>query len=391
MTGDPSFIPFALPDIGEEEIAEVVDCLRSGWLTTGPRARRFEEEFARFVGASKAIAVNSGTAGLHLALEAVGVSPGDLVVTTPYTFTATAEVIRYLGADPLFVDIDPDTFNLDPDLARAAVAKKAGVKAILPVHYGGQACDMTRLMDLAGEYGLGVVEDAAHALPCTHGDRMIGTFGQATVFSFYATKTLTTGEGGMVATDSAELAGRMEVMRLHGIDRKVWDRYRSDKPSWYYEVVAPGYKYNMPDIMAALGIHQLRKAEAFQRRREEIARYYTEALRDLPVRTPRAVRPEDRHAWHLYPLRLELERLRLDRDQFIKEMAAGGVGASVHFMPLHLHPYWKNRYGFRAEDFPVSLDCYQREVSLPIYTRMSDGEVERVVVTVRNILLKNSR
>lgn len=386
MPAPDNFLPFARPDIGEEEIAEVVDSLRSGWLTTGPKTQRFEQEFAAYLGVPRAVAVNSGTAGLHLALEALGVGPGDLVLTTPYTFTATAEVIRHLGADPLFVDIDPQTFNLDPALARKALQAHDAVKALLPVHFAGQACEMKLLLDLARDYGLPVVEDAAHALPCTFQGRMIGTLGQATVFSFYATKTLTTGEGGLVVPASEELARRIEVMRLHGINRAVWDRYRSRQADWSYEVVAPGFKYNLPDIMAAIGLQQLQKVDRFQKRREEIARQYTEAFSGLPVRTPQVAHPEDRHAWHLYALQLELEELKISREEFIEKMAARGIGTSVHFIPLHLHPYWRDRYGFKPEDFPRALDCYRREVSLPIYTRMTEADVERVIRAVREVL-----
>lgn len=254
------FLPFALPDTGEEEIAEVVDSIRSGWLTTGPKTKRFEQEFAGFIGNGvEAVAVNSATAGLHLALEAIGVCPGDEVITTPYTFTATAEVIRYLGADPVFVDIDPATFNIDPARIEAAVTPRT--KAIIPVHFAGLACDMESILAIARKHGLKVVEDAAHALPATCSGKLVGTMeSDATVYSFYATKTITTGEGGMIVTRDPETAARCRTMRLHGISRDAFDRYTSTKPSWYYEVVAPGFKYNMTDIAASLGIHQLKKA-----------------------------------------------------------------------------------------------------------------------------------
>lgn len=385
------FLPFALPSIGEEEIAEVVDTLRSGWLTTGPKAKRFEQDFAAFVGAPYALAVNSATSGLHLALEALGIGPGDQVVTTPYTFTATAEVIRYLGADPLFVDIDPATLNIDPALVAAAVEKQPGIKGLLPVHVGGLACTMSRLMETARRYGLKVVEDAAHALPTTCDGRMVGTFGDLTVYSFYVTKTIATGEGGMVVTADPALAERIRTMRLHGINRDVFDRYSSTVPSWYYEVVAPGFKYNMTDVAAAIGIHQLRKAWAFQQRRESIARRYSEAFADLPLRTPPLARPGDTHAWHLYVIQLELERLRVGRDEFIELMAGEGIGMSVHFIPLHIQPYWRERYGFKAEDFPVAYDTYRRAASLPIYPKMTDDDVERVIEAVRRILLEHQQ
>lgn len=390
----PPFLPFALPQIGQEEIDEVVDSLRSGWITTGPKARRFEEDFSAFIGARYAVAVNSATAGLHLALEAVGIGPGDKVITTPYTFTATAEVIRYLGADPVFIDIDQKTFNLDPQkvedyLSSAASSGQPLPKAVIPVHFGGQACEMDAICRLAEKYSMKIVEDAAHALPAIYKGRMIGTIGDLTVYSFYVTKTIATGEGGMVVTENEEWARRIRAMRLHGINRDVFDRYRSDKPSWYYEVVAPGFKYNMPDIAAAIGIHQLRKVEVFRRKREAIARQYNEMFTDLSCKVPHIARPADRHAWHLYVIQLELENISMGRDRFIELMAEKGIGTSVHFIPLHIHPYWRDRYGFQPEDFPNAYHAYERAVSLPIYPKMTEGDVERVIAAVKEILEEN--
>jgi len=383
-------LAFALPDIGEEEINEVVDTLKSGWLTTGPKTQRFEKEFAAFAGASHALAVNSATAGLHLALDAIGIQEGDQVITTPYTFTATAEVIRYMGADPVFADIDPRTFNIDlhllEDKIKTLRSQNAKLKAVIPVHFAGQACDMESIMALARQYDLKIVEDAAHALPCTFKNRMIGTIGDITVFSFYVTKPLATGEGGMITTNSDDIAKRIRTMRLHGINRDIWDRYRSKKPNWYYEVVAPGFKYNMPDLAASVGIHQLKKAYRFQKQRETIAKCYTEAFADLPLKTPFIANPDDIHSWHLYVLQLELEKLKITRDEFIEKMAEKGIGTSVHFIPLHLHPCWRDRYGFKPEDFPVSLECYRRAVSLPIYTKMTEEDVNTVIASVRTIL-----
>ena len=385
------FLPFALPEIGQEEINEVVDTLRSGWLTTGPKTARFEKEFADFLGMPFALAVNSGTAGLHLALEAAGVGVGDRVITTPYTFTASAEVIRYLGADPVFIDIDPKTFNLDPQKLEAYLSSLgekdlSAMKAIIPVHFGGQACEIENVMRLAREYGLKVVEDAAHALPCTANGEMIGTLGDATVFSFYVTKPLATGEGGMITTRSDELARRIKVMRLHGINHDVWDRYTSNKPKWFYEVVAPGFKYNMTDITAAIGIHQLKKTNQFQARRQWIAEQYTKSFFDLPLGTPYVKRLMDKHAWHLYVIQLDLEKLKIRREEFIEKMAEKGIGTSVHFIPLHIQPYWRDRFRFKPEDFPIALDCYRRAVSLPIYSKMTDDDVKRVIKAVREIL-----
>jgi len=376
-----NFLPFALPCIGEEEINEVVDTLKSGWLTTGPKTKRFENDFAQFVGADHALAVNSCTAGLHLALEAIGIQAGDKVITSPYTFTATAEVIRYLGADPIFVDIDPQTFNIDPYQLAATLDLVDGVKAIIPVHFAGQACDMDPILESAADFSVKVVEDAAHALPTLYKGRMVGSLGDITVYSFYVTKTLATGEGGMIATANPEYAERMSILRLHGMSRDVFDR----NSSWHYDVVAPGFKYNMTDMAAALGIHQLQKAESFQQRRAEIADLYNNNLNDLPLTIPYQA-DYTTHAWHLYVIQLDLENLTIDRKTFIERMVAAGIGTSVHFIPLHLQTYWRDRYSLKAEDFPVALDVYNRAVSLPIYPCMSDDNVHRVIAQVRTIL-----
>ena len=379
------FLPFALPDIGEEEINEVLDSLRSGWLTTGPKTKRFEEDFAAFAGdGTEAIAVNSATAGLHLALEAVGIGPGDEVITTPYTFTSDAEVVRYLGADPVFVDIDPVTFNIDPARIESAITPRT--KAIIPVHFAGLSCDMDTIMGIARKYGLKVVEDAAHALPTTCKGRLIGSLeSDATVYSFYATKTITTGEGGMIVTRDPEVAKRCRVMRLHGISRDAFDRYTSTKPAWHYEVVAPGCKYNMTDVAASLGIHQLKKARAFQSKREAMAGQYDAAFDDLPLILPPKAPAGETHAWHLYVIRLT-DNAQVSRDRFIELMAEKGVGCSVHFIPLHLHPYWRDRYNLKPEDFPNALHAYERAVSLPLFTKMTEEDHQRVITAVREIL-----
>ena len=380
------FLPFALPEIGEEEIAEVVDTLRSGWVTTGPKTKRFEDDFAAFLGQPglHAMAVNSATAGLHLALEALGIGPGDEVITTTHTFTATAEVIRYLGADVVLVDIDPATLCIDPALVEAAITPRT--KAIVPVHYGGRAADMTAILGIARARGLKVVEDAAHALPATCGGQIVGTLGSdATVFSFYANKTITTGEGGMVVTRDAGLARRIRTMRLHGMSRDAFDRFTAKVPSWYYEIVAPGFKYNLTDIASALGIHQLRRARAFQKRRGEIAAAYAEALHGLPLTLPPEAADGDLHAWHLYAVRLT-DEAPIERDAFIERLYASGIGCSVHYIPLHQQPYWRDRYGLQASQFPHSQRAYERLVSLPIYTRMLDADVARVAAAVRATL-----
>ena len=386
MTAHP-FLPFALPDIGEAEIAEVVDTLRSGWITTGPKTRRFEEDFAAWLGepALHALAVNSATAGLHLALEALGIGPGDEVITTTHTFTATAEVVRYLGADVVLVDIDPATLCLDVDAVERAITPRT--KAVIPVHYAGLAADMARLIPLARRHGLKIVEDAAHALPTTSGGRLVGTLASdATVFSFYANKTITTGEGGMVVVRDDELAKRIKVMRLHGISRDAFDRFTAKVPSWYYEIVAPGFKYNLTDIAAALGIHQLKRAREFQQRREAVAMAYHQALADLPLQLPPGPRDGDTHSWHLYVVRLA-DEARIGRDAFIEKLFAAGIGCSVHYIPLHLHPYWRDRYGLRAGQFPHSQRAYERLVSLPMYSRMTEADVARVAEAARQALL----
>jgi dTDP-4-amino-4,6-dideoxygalactose transaminase len=378
------FLPFAMPDIGDEEIAEVVDTLRSGWITTGPKAKRFEVDFAAFLGDASlhCIAVNSATAGLHLALEALGIGPGDEVITTTHTFTATAEVVRYLGADVKLVDIDPATLNIDPALIEAAITQRT--KAIIPVHYGGLAADMQAILKIARRHGLRVVEDAAHALPTTSGGRLVGTLdSDATVFSFYANKTITTGEGGMLVTRDAGLAQRAQVMRLHGMSRDAFDRFTASVPSWYYEIVAPGFKYNLTDIAAAIGLHQLKKARRFAQQRALIAARFNAAFAELPVLTAPCPPKGELHAWHLYALRLA-DGAGITRDRLIERLFERGIGCSVHYIPLHLQPYWRARYQLTSQMFPHSQRVYERQLSLPIYTRMRDADVERVVRAVEH-------
>ncbi len=385
MIHPAEFLPFALPDVGEDAIDAVAEVLRSGWLTTGPKTRRFEEAFADFLGEGvEAVAVNSGTAALHLGLEALGIEPGDQVVVPVYTFTATAEVVRYLGADPVFADVDEVSLNLTAVHVERVLTDRT--RAVIPVHFGGLACAMAQILELADERGLEVLEDAAHAFPSTAGGALVGNLGSgATAFSFYATKTLATGEGGMLVTRRPEIARRARIMRLHGIDRDAFDRYRSERPSWYYEVVAPGFKYNMTDLAAAIGLCQLAKAEQMRAQREAIARKYDEAFRDLAVQLPAHAPEGDVHAWHLYVIRLT-DEAPMSRDRFIGAMSERGIGTSVHFIPLHRHPYWRDRYGLRDEMFPVATRAYERAVSLPIYSRMSDTDVERVIDAVRGLL-----
>lgn len=380
-------IPFARPSIGAEEEAGVLAVLRSGWLTTGPVTARFEEAFARTVGTPHALALNSATAGLHLALEALGTGPGSLVLTTPYTFTATAEVVRYLGADVGFVDVEEGTANLDPVRLEAALdgAAREGrrVAAVVPVHVGGRSCDMEAIGAAASRHGVPVVEDSAHAFPVVHRGRMLGTWGDAGVFSFYATKTITTGEGGMVVTSRDDLARRIRVMRLHGIDRDVWNRYTAANGSWEYDVVAPGYKYNLTDLASAIGLAQLGKAGGFLERRRRVARAYLAGLGgcdflDLPEDV------ED-NGWHLFVIRLRAGALSVDRDRFAGELRQRGIGTSVHFIPLHLMSYWRQRYGLKPEDFPVALRLYRGALSLPIYPSLDEEEIARVIAAVHEV------
>ena len=379
------FLPFALPDIGEDEIAEVVSSLRSGWVTTGPKTKQFEADFSTFLGGGvEAVAVNSATAGLHLGLEALGIGPGDQVITTTHTFTATAEVIRYLGAEPVFVDVDPETLCSDIDGVERAITSRS--KAIIPVHFAGRSAAMPQLLALAQQHGLQVMEDAAHALPTTCSGQMIGSlYSDVTVFSFYANKTITTGEGGMLVTRNPELAQRARVMRLHGINRDAFDRFRSKVPSWYYEVVAPGFKYNMTDIAASLGIHQLKKAHLFQKKRAYLASLYDQALVDLPLVLPPHAAQGDLHAWHIYVIQLA-DSVAMQRDAFIDHLFHHGISCSVHYIPLHLQPYWRDTFSLKPEMFPASQRIYERSVSLPLYTRMTESDVARVAQAVKQAL-----
>jgi len=379
------FLPFARPDIGEAEIDAVARTLRSGWVTTGPETKAFEQEFADHLGGGlQAIAVNSATAGLHLALEAIGIGPGDEVIAPTLTFTATVEVARYLGADARLVDVDPVTLNIDPAAVEAAITP--ATRAILPVHYGGLACDMPALFDIARRHGLQVVEDAAHALPTTCGGTLVGQLpSAASVFSFYANKTMTTGEGGMVVARDEALAARMRVMRLHGISRDAFDRFTSRTPAWYYEIVAPGFKYNLTDIAAALGRVQLQRLPAFVQRRRQLAARYLRELKDLPLILPADAPAGDTHAWHLFVLRLS-DAAHVTRDEVIQRLSDAGIGTSVHYVPLHRQPYWRDRYGLMPEQFPHAEQAYRRMFSIPLFTAMSDDEQGRVIAALRAIL-----
>lgn len=380
-----AFLTFARPDITEAEIEAVTHAMRSGWLTTGPNAVAFEREFAEFLGTdSHAVALNSATAGLHLAFEAIGIGPGDEVLVPTWTFTATAEAVRYLDGDPVMVDVDPHTLCIDLEDAERKVTERT--VAIAPVHFAGLGVPNQALTDFARRHGLKVIEDAAHSFPTLNEGALIGTHGHtATVYSFYATKTMTTGEGGMVITPDADLAARMRKMRLHGIDRDVFDRYTSTKPSWHYDVVAPGYKYNLTDTAAAMGRVQLQRTPEMVAKRTSIADRFTEALADLPLILPARAPEGSSHAWHIYNIRLT-DDAPVGRDRFIELMAEQEVGTSVHFIPLHLHPYWRDTYHLTPEDFPVATEQFKRACSLPIFSAMTDDEVDQVISAVRSIL-----
>jgi len=441
-----TFLPFSPPLIGEEEITEVIDTLRSDWITTGPKVRRFEEEFAAFLGAPAALALNSCTAAMHVALATLGIGPGDAVITTPMTFCSSVHVIEHVGARPILVDVEPDTLNIDPrQVERVILEEGSGkmedgrwkmengnptsiihspssrIKAILPVHLYGHPCEMESILRIARRFDLAIIEDAAHALPARYKGRLIGSLAPQipgtptpqhpstsapqhlsspapllTAFSFYATKNLTTAEGGML-TGTPELLDEARIWSLHGMSHDAWKRY-SAEGSWYYEVIRPGFKYNLTDIQAAIGLHQLRKLPQFQTRRREIVRRYNAAFSQFEELQIPTERPEVEHAWHLYVLRLNLEHFPAIRNSkfeirnwFIEELKARNIGTSVHFIPVHLHPYYRDKYGYKPDDFPVAYREYQRIVSLPLYPRMSDQDVEDVIEAVVDVVKKYKR
>ncbi len=384
----PEFLQFATPDIDQAEFEYVKETLESGWFTSGPKTSTFENEFAKSVDAKYAIAVNSCTAAMHLALEAIGIGRDDEVITTPYTFAATAEVIRYFDAKPILIDVDPLSLNINPELIEKAITSRT--KAILPVHIAGMPADLDAIHIIAQRHGIPVIEDAAHAFPAQYKGKMIGSSSLATCFSFYATKTITTGEGGMICTDDETIADRCRVMSLHGISKDAWNRYTS-QGTWYYEIAAPGFKYNMTDVAAAMGIAQLQKANKMLARRQEIALQYNNAFSSIPQLQIPHDSPEIQHAWHLYMLRLNLELLSIDRAKFFTELKDRNIGASVHFIPLHIHPYYRDLYGYKPEDYPVALKEYYREISLPIYSKMCDEDVSYVIEAVFDIVKKNGR
>jgi len=380
------FLVFGSPLIEEEEIEEVVDSLRSGWLSTGPKVAKFEEMFKEYIGCQHSMAVNSCTAGLHLAMLVSGVEAGDEVITSPMTFAATANVIAHVGAKPLFVDIDKTTMNIDPNLIERRITRKT--KAIVPVHFAGRSCEMDVILDIAKRHNLLVIEDAAHAVEAIYKSKRIGNIGDLTAFSFYVTKNIVTGEGGMVTTNNPEWAEKIERYALHGLSKGAWRRY-SDEGFKHYQVIYPGYKYNMMDIQAALGIHQLSRVEKYLRRREEIWQRYDAAFSDLPAVIPAVAEPNTRHARHLYTLLLNIDQLGISRDSFQQALYYENIGTGIHFISLHLHPFYKNTYGYIKGDFPNAEHVSDRTISLPLSAKLSDDDVEDVVNAVRKIILKS--
>lgn len=385
---NPPFIPFALPDVTNAEIDAVVEVLRSGWVTSGPRSKEFEAKFSQAVGATHGVVVNSCTAALHLALEALGVKTGDEVIVPTMTFAASAEVVRYVGATPVLVDVRGPDHLVDVAAVERAVTSRT--RAIMPVHFGGSPADMDEITALARALGLRVVADAAHAFPCEYRGRNVGTLADISCFSFYATKTITTGEGGAAVTENPDWADRMRIMSLHGISRDAWKRYTAEG-NWYYEILAPGFKYNLTDTAAAMGLVQLSRAEEMWARRRDVAARYDEAFRGQEALELLRVPTDRTNAYHLYVVKLSPGVLRIDRNAFLEELKRRGVGASVHFIPLHVHPYYREHFGYRPESLPVAYDLYQRSLSLPFFSAMTATQVERVIEAVLAIVREQRR
>lgn len=378
-----SFLPFAQPWITDEEINEVAKVLKSGWLTTGPKVLEFEGKIKEYVGAREAVAVNSCTAALHTSLAALGIGSGDEVITSPFTFAATANVIVLQGARPIFVDIDSATYNIDPERLKRAISGKT--RATIPVHYAGQPCDMDEIMEIAQRHNLSVIEDAAHAIGAEYNGRKIGTIGDTTCFSFYPIKNMTTGEGGIITTEDERLADEMRKWRLHGISKDAWKRYEKTG-SWYYEIEHAGFKYNMMDMQAAIGLVQLSKLDKFIETRQKYALYLTEKLSQFPELKLPVEKEGVRHVWHLYPIRVKADMLKINRDRFIEALAAENIGTSVHFIPLHLHPFYQKTFGYKRGDFPNAEHVYEGLISLPLYPKMSQRDLDGVVEAVTKII-----
>lgn len=397
----PDFsVPFHRAELGEQEIAEVVDTLKSGWLTTGPKTKLFEKEFAAYVGSKHAIALNSATAALHLALEAIGLQRGESVLVPTMTFAASAEVVRYFDAKPLLVDCREDDLNLDcrhaRQVAQAALARGERLRAIIAVHYGGNVADMAGLRQLAAEFGLTLIEDAAHCCPAHYRDnssqpwRPVGAEGAVTCFSFYANKCITTGEGGMACTNDDFLAERIRIMSLHGISKDAWKRFTSEG-SWYYEIIAPGFKYNLTDIASSIGLHQLRKADQLRKTREQAVLHYRRRLGGHPGVVLHPDDPNRIHSHHLFVVRLRVEQYKVDHGPVIAELKQAGIGASVHWMPLHMHPYYRDTYNYKPADLPCAAQMFPGLVSLPLFPGITMKEIDYVCSTLAAILAKNLR
>lgn len=380
-----TFVPFGVPCLGEEEIEEVVNTLRSGWIGTGPKTEQFEQEFAAYVGCKHAIAVNSCTAGLHLSLLAIGVGPGDEVITTPLTFAATANVIEHCGARPVFVDIDPITLNIDPARIEAAITERT--RAIIPVHFGGLACEMDHIRQIAARHRLTVIEDAAHAIGARYQGRMVGSIGDLASFSFYPNKNMTTIEGGMITTQHDEWARMLGIYRLHGLSRDAWKRY-STRRLMLSDAILPGYKYNMTDVQASLGLHQLRKLESFLIVRETYAGLFDEAFAGIKGVSlqPRPGNGENRHGLHLYVLLLDLDRFRVGRNEIIDALLAENIGAALHYRALHTHPFYRSKYNYQPQDFPNAYRVGESILSLPLSPKMTHSDVKDVIRAVHKVL-----
>lgn len=376
-------LSYFLPSIGTQEMKEVMDTLQSHWITTGPKTQKFTEQFRKYIGSQHAVAVNSCTAGLHLALVASGIGRGDEVITTPFTFVATVNVIMHVGATPVFVDIEPTTYNIDAKKIEKAITKKT--KAIIPVHFAGHPCEMNEIMRIARKHKLIVIEDAAHAVGASYKGKKIGTIGDFTSFSFYATKNMTTAEGGAVTTSDKKAAEDIEALALHGLSKHAWKRYFAEA-SWRYDAIFAGFKYNMTDIQSSLGIHQLRKLDGFLAKRGKIARAYSKAfsnMKELVVPTAKAY---VKHPWHLYALRVNPEKLNITRDQFLEALVKEGIGRSVHFLPVHLFTFYKNTFGFKRGDFPIAEYVGDNVFSLPLYPKMTSQDVSDVIRAVSRIV-----
>ena len=380
-----TFLPYCLPEIGPEEIEEVVDSLRSGWVTTGPKVKKFEERFAEYCGVEHAIAVNSCTAALHIALTALGIGPGDEVIVPTLTFCSTANVVAHLGARPVIVDID-EHYQISVDAIERAITPRT--RAIIPVHYAGQAADLDEIAVVAGIHNVPIIEDAAHASGSEYRGRKIGNHGNTVAFSFYATKNMTTGEGGMITTSDAEAAAKMRRLSLHGMSRDAWKRY-TQAGSWYYEILEPGYKDNMTDVAAAIGLHQLRKLDRFTERRQSMAQRYDRAFSRLGCFQLMKARPNRNHVYHLYPVEIIPGTLKISRDQMIDRLKELNIGTSVHFIPLHRHPYYRDTHGYRTNQFPMAEKTFENILSLPLYPKMSDSDADEVIETVTSVALAN--